>query len=198
MKSRIIAILMTAVIFSTATQCGKSADAPASEATEAAQEAEQPVDGQETEQTEETQEEAQEAVTEAQDDGHVSDNPLLNAEKVVNDATNGSGQKIGEWESVLITAEILDAILSVFPLDSYVERPVHLTQVVPGDTVPTPEIWKTYKDIVAKYDKRGADAFEEVERFAFYEEAKKAYCIIATGETAVYANVLIQKGVVIN
>ena len=110
MKSRIIAILMTAVIFSTATQCGKSADAPASEATEAAQEAEQPVDGQETEQTEETQEEAQEAVTEAQDDGHVSDNPLLNAEKVVNDATNGSGQKIGEWESVLITAEILDAI----------------------------------------------------------------------------------------
>ena len=94
--------------------------------------------------------------------------------------------------------EILDAILSVFPLDSYVERPGHLTQVVPGDTVPTPEIWKTYKDIVAKYDKRGADAFEEVERFAFYEEAKKAYCIIATGETAVYANVLIQKGVVIN
>ena len=59
--------------------------------------------------------------------------------------------------------EILDAILSVFPLDSYVERPVHLTQVVPGDTVPTPEIWKTYKDIVAKYDKRGADAFEEEE-----------------------------------
>ena len=86
----------------------------------------------------------------------------------------------------------------VFPLDRYIDHPVHLTQVVPGDTVPTPEIWKTYKDIVAKYDERGAEAFEEVERFAFYEEAKKAYCIIATGETEVYANVLIQKGVVIN
>ena len=38
----------------------------------------------------------------------------------------------------------------------------------------------------------------EIERFAFYEEAKKAYCIIATGEKAVYANVMLQKGVVIN
>ena len=67
--------------------------------------------------------------------------------------------------------------------------------VKPGDTVETP-IWDVYKDIVSKEDSRGADAFCEIERFKFYEEAKKAYCVIATGETALYANIMLQKGVV--
>lgn len=84
--------------------------------------------------------------------------------------------------------ELLDAILTVIPLDSYVEKPVTLMEVMPGDPVKTP-IWDTYKEIVSKHDDRGADAVGNIERFAFYEEAKKAYCIIATGEKAVYANV---------
>ena len=92
--------------------------------------------------------------------------------------------------------DLLDAILTVFPLDTYVEKPVNLMQVMPGDTVETP-IWDVYKDIVAKYDDRGADAVGNIERFAFYEEAKKAYAIIATGEGALYANIMLQKGVVI-
>ena len=69
-------------------------------------------------------------------------------------------------------------------------------QVMPGDTVETP-IWDTYKEIIAKYDDRGADAVGNIERFAFYDEAKKVYAIIATGETALYANVMLQKGVVV-
>ena len=95
--------------------------------------------------------------------------------------------------------EILDAILQVFPLDTYVENPVNLMQLMPDDVgkVETP-IWDTYKEIVSKHDERGAEAVRNIERFAFYEEAKKAYCIIATGEKAVYANVMLQKGVVIN
>ena len=68
-------------------------------------------------------------------------------------------------------------------------------QVTPGDTVETP-IWDVYKKIVSNEDSRGADAFSEIERFKFYEEAKKAYCVIATGETALYANIMLQKGVV--
>ena len=68
-------------------------------------------------------------------------------------------------------------------------------QVMPGDNAKTP-IWDTYKEIVKKEDERGEKAFGEIERFAFYEEAKKAYAIIATGETAIYANVMLQKGVV--
>ncbi len=92
--------------------------------------------------------------------------------------------------------EILEAILKVFPLDTYVEKPMNLMEVMPGDDVETP-IWDTYKDIVAKYDERGAQAVGNIERFAFYEEAKTAYAIIATSESALYANVMLQKGVVV-
>lgn len=92
--------------------------------------------------------------------------------------------------------DVLKAILEVFPLDTYVEKPVNLMQVMPGDAVETP-IWAEYEKIVAANDKRGADAIGQIERFAFYEEAKKAYAIIATGENALYANVMLQKGVVV-
>ena len=93
--------------------------------------------------------------------------------------------------------EVLDAILQVFPLDTYVEKPVNLMEVMPGDTVETP-IWDTYKEIIAKHDARGAETVGNIERFSFYDEAKTAYCIIATGESALYANVMLQKGVVVD
>ncbi|MBQ8717214.1 MAG: fucose isomerase [Clostridia bacterium] len=93
------------------------------------------------------------------------------------------------------TAELLRAILEVFPLDTYVEKPVSLMEVMKGDTVETP-IWKDYERIVSAADARGADAIGTIERFAFYEQAKTAYAIIATGESALYANVMLQKGVV--
>ena len=92
--------------------------------------------------------------------------------------------------------EILDAILKVFPLDTYVEKPVNLMEVMPGDTVETP-IWDTYEEIVAKHDERGGAAIGHIERFAFYDEAKTAYAIIATSEKALYANIMLQKGVVV-
>lgn len=91
--------------------------------------------------------------------------------------------------------EILDAILKLMPLDVYVDAPVSLMQVIPGDNAKTP-IWDEYKEIVKKYDVRGEKAFLEVERFKFYEEAKTAYAIVATSETAIYANIMLQKGVV--
>lgn len=91
--------------------------------------------------------------------------------------------------------ELLDAILQLIPLDTYVERPVSLMEVMSGDPVETP-IWDEYKEVISRYDSRGADAVGNIERFAFYEEAKKAYAIIATGESALYANVILQKGVI--
>ena len=91
--------------------------------------------------------------------------------------------------------ELLEAILTVFPLDTYVETPVSLMQVMPGDNVETP-IWDEYKEIITKHDERGEKAIGQTERFAFYEEAKTAYAIIATGESALYANIMLQKGVV--
>ena len=49
---------------------------------------------------------------------------------------------------------------------------------------------------VAKYDDRGADAVGNIDRFDFYDEAKDCYCILQTGESAIYANVIVQKGVI--
>ncbi|CEP40416.1 RbsD/FucU family protein [Paraclostridium sordellii] len=92
--------------------------------------------------------------------------------------------------------ELLDAILTVFPLDTYVDKPVSLMEVMPGDNVETP-IWDTYKEIIQKHDNRGEETIGTIERFKFYDEAKKAYAIIATGEKELYANVILQKGVVV-
>ena len=91
--------------------------------------------------------------------------------------------------------EMLDAILQLIPLDTYTERPVGLMEVVKGDTCGEPEIWKTYNEILEKHEK-GNHKTEFIERFAFYERAKSAYLIIATGESAIYANILLKKGVV--
>ncbi|MBR2043938.1 MAG: fucose isomerase [Clostridia bacterium] len=91
--------------------------------------------------------------------------------------------------------EVLEAVLKLFPLDTYVEKPVSLMQVTPGDNVETP-IWGEYERII-KEQQGKVDVIGEIERFAFYEEAKKAYAIIATGEGALYANIMLQKGVVV-
>lgn len=91
------------------------------------------------------------------------------------------------------TCEVLDAMLKLFPLDTYVAEPVNLMEVMPGDNVETP-IWDEYAKIVEKH--QPGTKIGEVERFAFYELAKKAYCVVMTGESALYANILLQKGVV--
>ncbi|MCR5040721.1 MAG: RbsD/FucU family protein, partial [Clostridia bacterium] len=56
-------------------------------------------------------------------------------------------------------------------------------------------IWDEYQRIAEKYEPELAE-FELVERFAFYDRAKKAYAVVATGESAIYANVIIKKGVI--
>ena len=92
-------------------------------------------------------------------------------------------------------ATLLDAILQLFPLDTYVEKPVSFMEVSPGDNVETP-IWDEYKQIISLYNPRGEQAVATVERLAIYEKSKNAYAIIATGEKALYANIILQKGVV--
>jgi L-fucose mutarotase len=88
---------------------------------------------------------------------------------------------------------ILDAVLQLFPLDSYVSQPVALMDVVPGDTI-VPVIWDEYKKILKA---RGSSTEPEMmERFAFYERAKAAFCVVATSEPAQYANIILKKGIV--
>lgn len=89
--------------------------------------------------------------------------------------------------------ELLDAILDLFPLDQYTEKPVVLMEVVKGDDF-VPVIWERYKEILQKHEPDVK--IEQMERFAYYERAKKAYAVLQTGETSKYANVIIKKGVV--
>ena len=89
--------------------------------------------------------------------------------------------------------DVLDAVLKLMPLDTYVESPVALMDN--GDAANQPPIWADYKNIVTANE--GEKNFELVERFDFYERAKKAYAVVATGETAIYANIILKKGVVI-
>jgi L-fucose mutarotase len=90
--------------------------------------------------------------------------------------------------------DLLDAILQLFPLDARMKQPVSLMGVDLDDNYMS-EISKTFKLIVSKYDSHITD-FEIVERFEFYERAKKAYAIVATSEMERYANIILKKGVI--
>ena len=104
------------------------------------------------------------------------------------------GKKVIRLDGHGVT-EILDAILKFFPLDPYVEKPVALMEVVPGDTVETP-IWDVYREIINKHEPLN-NKIENIERFAFYERTRSAYAVIATSEAALYANIILKKGVVV-
>ena len=88
--------------------------------------------------------------------------------------------------------ELIDAILQLFPLDAYVESPVMLMQTGAND--PTPPIWAEYQAIVNKHN--GETKMSEIERFAFYDRAKTAYAIVKKKKKALYANIILKKGVI--
>lgn len=88
---------------------------------------------------------------------------------------------------------VLESVLTLMPLDRFVDQPI--TYMATPEDEPRPDIWKTYTRVLATTE-NGDHAIEHVDRFEFYERAKKAYAIIATSETALYANVLLKKGVV--
>ena len=88
---------------------------------------------------------------------------------------------------------MLDAVLSLIPLDTYAEDNFALMALTGGDTE-IPPIWDSYRKIANFHDANVREKAEE--RFAFYERAKRAYAVIATGEEAIYANIILKKGVV--
>ena len=87
----------------------------------------------------------------------------------------------------------MDAILTLFPLDE-VEHPVLIMDKQEQHKDLECPVWDEFKEIVAKHDERGADAVGFIDRFSFYEEAKKSYAIVATTEKAFYSCVILQKG----
>ena len=104
----------------------------------------------------------------------------------------GRDCKVIRCDGLRVT-EVLDAVLRLIPLDAAVEKPVSVMAVPADDPVETP-VWDEYKKIVSKYDERGGKTFQEIERFKFYEESKKAYAIVYCSEYQLYANIMLQKG----
>lgn len=91
--------------------------------------------------------------------------------------------------------DMLDAVLSLFPLDSYSNPNLILMQLMDCDVGKIdPVIWDKYASIAQKYDDNVRVG--NIDRFEFYERAKNAYAVVATGEEAVYANVILKKGVI--
>ena len=91
--------------------------------------------------------------------------------------------------------EVLKAVLSLIPLDTYSKENLILMELVDSDVGKiNPKIWDEYKAIANEKDPNVRVRY--MERFAFYERAKNAYAVIATGEEAVYANLIIKKGVI--
>ena len=88
---------------------------------------------------------------------------------------------------------VLDAVLAVFPLDTFVDQAALTMQVV-GDAVAVPEAVADFNKVLQGH---GCADAASLERFAFYERAAQAFAVVATGETRIYGNILLKKGVVL-
>jgi L-fucose mutarotase len=121
-------------------------------------------------------------------------------EVVLADA-NFTAESLGRGKPVLRLAGVdmrraCDAVLSVFPLDAFVEQPVAYMKV--GDTAESyrSELQRGVIDALAARGEARPEQCEAMERFAFYERARNAYVIVQTGEMQPYANFLFKKGVI--
>lgn len=90
-------------------------------------------------------------------------------------------------------ADLLDAILPLFVLDSYVESPLIMMAAVPGDEL-DPTVEQGYRTAVDRHWP-STPPIERLERFAFYQRAEEAFAVVVTGETAKYGNIILKKGV---
>lgn len=86
--------------------------------------------------------------------------------------------------------ELLKAILKLIELDQYVDKPVMMMAPVPGDNL-DPELMAEVKEHLGK----DAGRIDYIERFAFYDRAKEAFAVVVSGESRIYGNIIIKKGV---
>jgi L-fucose mutarotase len=94
----------------------------------------------------------------------------------------------------LTTTRVLDAVLSVMPLDEFVPCAALRMQVVDDPTAEMP-IFAEFRDLLARHEPRMA-RLDSIERFAFYERVKQAFAVIVTGERRLYGNILLKKGII--
>ena len=121
--------------------------------------------------------------------GHGDEIVLANA----NFPAASCARRLIRLDGIMIT-DLLEPILNLFPLDSFVDTSLTLMKTLPGFSG-IPPVWAEYKAIAKKYDEKAG--FEEIERPVFYERAKAAYAVVATGEQARYSALILKKGVII-
>ena len=102
------------------------------------------------------------------------------------------GQRVLRADGLRI-APLMDGILPLFALDSYVEHSVIMMAVVPGDAL-DPTVEASYRAVIDKYWPE-TPPIQRLERFAFYERARQSFAVVMTGETAKYGNIILKKGV---
>ena len=102
------------------------------------------------------------------------------------------GKRVIRADGLRIPA-LIDAILPVFELDSYVDAPLVMMAAVPGDKL-DPKVEKAYRAAVDHHAPK-TPAIARIDRFAFYDRAKEAFAVVMTGETAKYGNIILKKGV---
>lgn len=102
------------------------------------------------------------------------------------------GQRCIRADGIGATA-LLEGILPLFPLDQYDADHFVLMQVTPGDPY-VPEVWADFETVLKQHEQDSAPS--HMGRFDFYERTKRAYAVVATGEKALYANIILKKGVI--
>lgn len=103
------------------------------------------------------------------------------------------GQRCHRLDGISAT-DALHAILSLLPLDSFVPDPALVMQVV-GDPDAVPPVVAEFQSIITQTADNPAQ-IARLERFAFYTRAKSAFAIVQTGETRLYGNIILKKGVI--
>ena len=90
-------------------------------------------------------------------------------------------------------SDLLDAILPLFALDTYVESPLIMMSAVSGDQL-DPAVEAAYRQAIDKHWPN-TPPIQRIDRFDFYERAKQAFAVLMSGETAKYGNIILKKGV---
>jgi L-fucose mutarotase len=103
------------------------------------------------------------------------------------------GRRVVRMDGVSAT-RALEAVLSVMPLDDFVDEPCARMQVVDGPEA-VPEVCKQFQELIDRAEGRPV-RLAKIERFAFYERARQAFALVQTGETRLYGNALLKMGVI--
>lgn len=121
--------------------------------------------------------------------GHGDDIVIADA----NFPAESMGQQVVRLDGLSAT-DVLEAILSVMPLDSFTESPATTMQVV-DDPEATPPVVEEFQKIIETTADNPV-RIATIERFTFYDRAKAAFAIVQTGERRLYGNIILKKGVI--